>query len=592
MNSFCRLTLAVSLVSIGGCKQQDGEQWPWLGYDLKSTYNNAGERKINARTASRLGAIWRSTTHGRVSGAPAVADGVVYILSSKGLFALDANSGNELWRNETLSGSSSPTYAEGELFVHDFASVLHAFDAETGRELWQVKTDTHQFANGFSSPAVLDGYVVVGISSIDEAVNRTDTSTFRGGVAAYNRTTGQQVWRHYTVEPPFNGVGVWSSVSIDPELGLVYGTTGNNYTGQASNTSDAIFAVRLSDGQLAWSTQLTEGDVFTIARPLSEDSDFGTNPILIDAFVNGRRRKLVAAGQKSGMFYALDRRTGALIWERSVSRGSAFIGGIFNAGAYDGRHILVAGNKGTSSGPGSEPANGDSRLGTPGTSVLVALNPTDGSIVWERQLPAHVWAPITVAGGVGFVAYERQLQAFDVRDGRKLFNYKTAGTITSAPVVADGRVFFGSGLTYLAAHPDETVHALGLGGPLGEPDAGSGGPDGGGPVTWTSVYSQVFTGNGCRSAFCHGANAGNLRLDNPTVAYEQLVGVPASGEACASNGMLRVDPGNPEGSLLLNKMAHATPVCGTVMPPRGEVTVSDVQLEQVRAWIARGAPND
>ncbi|HEY6557286.1 MAG TPA: PQQ-binding-like beta-propeller repeat protein [Polyangiaceae bacterium] len=591
MKTLCRLALAVSLVSVSGCRQFDQEQWPWLGYDLKSTYNNQGERKINTRTAGRLGARWRSTEHGRVSGAAAVAEDVVYIQSSKGLFALNAQTGQEIWRNETLSGSSSPTFSEGELFVHDFASVLHAFDAETGRELWQVRTDAHPAANGFSSPAVLDAYVIVGISSIDEAVNRTESSTFRGGVVAFNRSTGQEIWRHYTVDPPFNGVAVWSSVSIDTQLGLVYGTTGNNYTGQASDTSDAIFALRLHDGRLEWSTQLTKGDVFTIARPLSEDSDFGTNPILIDTEVNGRRRKLVAAGQKSGMFYALDRRTGAIVWSRNVSPGSAFIGGIFNAGAYDGRHILVAGNRGTSAGPGSEPANGESRLGTPGTSVLAALNPADGSVAWERQLPAHVWAPITVANGVGFVPYEKQLQAFDVRDGRKLFNYKTAGTITSAPVVADGAVFFGSGLTYLAAHPDETFHALSIDGPLEEPEVPTE-PDGGAVVTFSQVYGQVFTGNGCRSAFCHGGNAGNLRLDNPAVAYANLVGVPASGDACAATGMLRVDPGNPDGSLLLNKMAHATPVCGEVMPPRGGVTVSDPQLQQVRAWIARGAPND
>ena len=583
-------SIALAVLGFSACGPADEQAWTWLGYDLRSSYNNTAETKIKPQNAGRLGAVWRTTQHGRISGAVAVANGVVYALSSSGLYAFRAGTGEEIWRNVSMSGTSSPTYADGWLFVHDGNAYLHAINATNGSEIWQVRTDTHPAASGFSSPAVVGTQVIVGVSSIEEAVNRTESSTFRGGVVSYNRSTGAELWRHYTVQAPQNGCAVWSSVSVDTDLGLVYGSTGNNYTGVASNTSDALFALRLTDGSVAWSTQLTTGDVFTIARPSSPDSDFGTNPILFDATIGGQRRKLVGAGQKNGMFWALDRGTGAILWSRSVSKGSAFIGGIFNSGAFDGQRILVAGNLGTSTGPGSEPSNGDSKLGSPGTSVLEALNPANGHVLWERQLPAHVWAPITVANGVGFVAYETQLQAFDVRDGRKLFNYRTAGTITAPPVVSDGSVYFGSGLTYLAAHPDETFHALSLDGPLGEPDAGS--PDGGDAIGFSAIYSQVFTGNGCKSLFCHGVGAGNLSLETRDGAYAQLVGVPASGSLCGSSGLLRVEPGNPDRSLLLLKMAHATPACGTVMPPAAGVTVSDAQLEQVRAWIAAGAPNN
>ena len=81
-------------------------------------------------------------------------------------------------------------------------------------------------------------------------------------------------------------------------------------------------------------------------------------------------------------------------------RGSALIGGVFNNGAFDGERIVVAGNNGTSSGPGSEPSNGASRpLGGANTttSVLMAMDPATGDVLWERQLPAWVWAPITLA---------------------------------------------------------------------------------------------------------------------------------------------------------------------------------------------------
>jgi polyvinyl alcohol dehydrogenase (cytochrome) len=578
-------------LGFGACDPADEQAWTWLGYDLRSTYNNTAETKIKTQNVAQLRAVWRTTQHGRVSGAVATANGVVYVLSSTGLYAFRAGTGEELWRNVSMSGSSSPTYSNGVLFVHDGNAYLHAINPNNGSEHWVVRTDTHPLARGFSSPAVHGTQVIVGTSSIDEVANLTETSTFRGSVVAYDRSTGAEVWRRYTVDAPHNGCAVWSSVSIDTELGLVYGSTGNNYTGVASNTSDALFALRLSDGGVAWWTQLTPGDVFTVARPSSPDSDFGTNPIVFDAVIGGRTRKLVGAGQKNGMFWALDRSTGGVLWWRNVSKGSMFIGGMLNSGAFDGKRILVAGNLGTSTGPGSEPANGDSTLGSPGTSVLEALDPASGRVLWERQLPAHVWAPITVANGVGFVAYETQLQAFDVRDGRKLFNYRTAGTITSAPVVSNGAVYFGSGLTYLAAKADQTFHALSLEGQLGEPDAGSldGGPV---PIGFSAIWTQVFGGNGCKSVFCHGANAGNLSLETRDIAYAQLVGVPASSPSCASSGLLRVAPGNPDASLLLQKMAHVTPVCGTVMPPAMGLTVSEAQLSQVRAWIAAGAPNN
>src|SRR5205814_1900911 len=144
-----------------------------------------------------------------------------------------------------------------------------------------------------------------------------------------------------------------------------------------------------------------------------------------------------------GMFWALDRMTGDVIWSRKVSAGSALIGGIFNNGAYDGERLIVTGNNGTSSGPGSEPANGNSKsIGGANTltSVLMALDPADGDVLWERQLPAWDWAPITLAGSVGFVAADRELQAFDTATGAKLWSMQTEGTIASGAAIAGCRI--------------------------------------------------------------------------------------------------------------------------------------------------------
>jgi outer membrane protein assembly factor BamB len=155
--------------------------------------------------------------------------------------------------------------------------------------------------------------------------------------------------------------------------------------------------------------------------------------------------KLVAAGQKSGDFHVLNREDdGSEVCMRNLSPGSANGRmGIFNNGAWDGTHLLVAANGATSDAAGSEPA-----AGSFGTSVLFALDPETCDIVWERQLPGPVLAPITVANGVGFVGADKLLDVFDTDTGARLYSYTAPSTIASAPTVADGRVAFGTGINW------------------------------------------------------------------------------------------------------------------------------------------------
>ena len=435
-----------------------------LAHDLRSHFHNENETALSVDTAPQLAEAWTFETAGSVTGTPAVVGDRVYVVAGNSTYALNAGDGAVAWRNERLRGTSSPAYHEGRLYVNDSDSVLHTLDATSGAELWQATIDPHPNASGFSSPVVAGDLVIVGSASFDE-VAATDSSTFRGGMVAFDRATGREAWRHYTTEPPYDGVSVWSTASVDVEAGVVYGSTGNNYTGEAGPTSDSIFALDLATGRLLWNRQLSQGDVFTLRRPLSPDSDFGTNPVLYDAEIDGAPRKLLAAGQKSGMFWVLDRSTGEVVWSRELSKGSALIGGVFNNGAYDGERIVVAANNATSDAPGGEPSNGNSKpLATANvtTSVLMALDPRDGTTLWERQLPAWVWAPITLANGVGFVAYDRHMQAFDVSTGAALFTLETAGTIASGAAIAGGRAYFGSGVSYLTTTADSTFHALAI----------------------------------------------------------------------------------------------------------------------------------
>jgi polyvinyl alcohol dehydrogenase (cytochrome) len=439
--------------------QPDGktDQWNQLGHDLSSTFRNpvAG---ITPGRAARLKTAWTYEAPASVNGAPAVAGKRVNVLSQSGLVGLDAKNGREVWKRDDITGTSSPTLHGGVLYAYAGDTTLWAVDAGDGSDRWKVKADDQRFATGFSSPVVAGDAVIVGLSSIEEVAAR-GSATFRGGVVAFDRRTGKELWRYRTAEPPDNGVGVWSTVSVDIHARTVFATTGNNYTDSAGPTSDSVIALDLGTGQVRWIRQVTAGDVFTASNARSQDSDFGTNPILFEADVNGARRKLLGAGQKSGLFSVLDRGTGEIVWQRQVSDGSAVVGGVFNSGAYDGRNIILAGNNGPP-GPGADPL-GRPRTHTVGTALLMALDPATGDVRWQTDLPAWVWAPITLTDRVAFVAVDRELRAFDARTGEQLFSLETEGTISSAPAVVSRRVYFGSGLSYFPpTTPGRTVYAL------------------------------------------------------------------------------------------------------------------------------------
>ena len=79
---------------------------------------------------------------------------------------------------------------------------------------------------------------------------------------------------------------------------------------------------------------------------------------------------------------------------------------------------------------------------------------------WQRQLDGWVWAPITIGDGVGFVAVDTDLVAFDPATGRLFARFATTGTISSGAALADGLAIFGSGLSYFGTRPGHTVYAL------------------------------------------------------------------------------------------------------------------------------------
>jgi polyvinyl alcohol dehydrogenase (cytochrome) len=427
---------AAAAEDAGGGGGDSANRWTSLGGNLSSTFNNTHERVLTRDNARDLVEAWTFDTHGEPAGTPVVVGDRVYFSSTAATYAVEAHTGKEIWQ-APVGATASAGYADGKLFVQDQASKLHCLDADTGDELWAAQTDPNPNTIGWSSPLPVGDLVVIGNSSGDFSAE------YRGSVAAHDMESGDQIWLSPNVEAPGNGVAMWSSPSADLAAGLLFGSTGNNYFGEATDRSDSLFALDLATGDVIWNNQIREGDVFSvrnIAGSPGPDYDFGTNPILFEAEIDGELTELLGAGQKAGIFWTLNRNTGEVVWQQKVSLG-ATIGGILNNGASDGERIIAAGQPGISTGPGSEPDNGKSTS----TAVLMAMDHATGEVAWERQLPAQVWGPITVANGVGFVAVWDEMQAFNTETGEKLAVMPTGGTISSGAVVKDGWVYFGSG---------------------------------------------------------------------------------------------------------------------------------------------------
>jgi len=132
----------------------------------------------------------RNKTSTRFS--PTVVDGTVYIGSyDRILYAVNAESGEEVWNFEGDHVRSSPTIADGTVYI-GFGDDLRALDAESGDEVWSFETGGLK-----SSPTVADGIVYTG--------NWSNTNFY-----ALDASSGEEVWR-LKADRPVGSSQRWST---------------------------------------------------------------------------------------------------------------------------------------------------------------------------------------------------------------------------------------------------------------------------------------------------------------------------------------------------------------------------------------------
>jgi polyvinyl alcohol dehydrogenase (cytochrome) len=465
--------------------------WVGFGHDPAATrmQPNPG---FTAGDVPTLKLKWAFSLGGGRYGQPTVVGDHLFVATGLGhVFSLDAASGCVHWRADIGSNSrTSPIVSRvagrWTLFVGDAVRTVHALDAQTGKELWKTAVDAHPRGRITGGPAYADGTLYVPLSSSEETIATVAEyrcCTFSGSVAALDASTGKLKWKTFMLPPaqPTRknaagtqmlgpaGAAIWSQPAIDAKRHRLYVTTGDSYTEVKEPRSDSVVALDLSDGRILWTQQVTEDDNFLTAcfgerrgvncptGKIGPDVDFGASPILAHA---PGGKDVVLAGQKSGVAYGFDPDTGKRLWATKLGEGSPS-GGVEWGMAYDGRRLFVP------------IADGGRPNGKPG---IYAVDPLTGALTWsapspkpacsfksQRCVSSHSAPAAAMPGAVFAGTHDGWLRAFDVRTGKPLLAFDTAGqtyqTVNGVkdqpggsvdavgPVLAGGRLFVVSGYT-------------------------------------------------------------------------------------------------------------------------------------------------
>ena len=300
-----------------------------MGLDRKS-YSPL--KLINKSTVKRLVPVWNtalSNEQGELA-APTVYNGVMYVINGKWTFAIDVETGRQIWRTpvklepgvtrEAVTRGAATIY-NGKLFRVTVDDHVLALDMKTGKEIWNQKfADAKDGYYATSAPIVANGVLISGMAGGE--------STTRGFLIGWDPDTGKKLWTRYTIPAPgepgsetwpknsdawkYGGGPTWRSGSYDPQLDLVYWGVGNAepYDPRPREALDSLYtssvlAIRPKTGEIHCYFQYTPNDVY--------DVDGNDEQILADINVAGEMRKVMIQLNKNGFMYVLDRTNCKLI---------------------------------------------------------------------------------------------------------------------------------------------------------------------------------------------------------------------------------------------------------------------------------------
>ncbi|MGH9935760.1 MAG: pyrroloquinoline quinone-dependent dehydrogenase [Blastocatellia bacterium] len=354
-------------------------EWPHYTGDLAGT-RYSPLNQINAGNFNKLEVAWRFKTDNlgtrpeyKLEGTPLMVRGMLYTTAGtrRSIIALKPDTGELVWVHAEFEGQraiNSPRQLSGRglsywtdgreeriLYVTTGYRLI-ALNAKTGNRIpsfgkdgvvdlkvgvvhgtgQQIDLETGD-AGLHSTPIIAKDTVIVGMAMKEGFTVKTHDNA-KGQVRAFDVRTGKQLWAFHTIPRPgefgndtwhnnswaVNGnTGVWTQITVDEELGLVYlpveTPTSDFYGGHRPGNNlfaESLVCVDLKTGKRKWHFQV-------VHHPLW-DHDLSSAAILADIVVNGKAIKAVAMPSKQAWVYVFDRVTGEPVWpieERPVPKG-------------------------------------------------------------------------------------------------------------------------------------------------------------------------------------------------------------------------------------------------------------------------------
>jgi alcohol dehydrogenase (cytochrome c) len=459
-----------------------------------------------------------------IKATPLMVNGVIYMTLPDLVYALDARTGVRLWtykwsdKGGHLVGNRGVGMYKNRLYFMGPDDWVICLDSTTGKEIWRKEiADARKQYFTTSAPVVVGNHVLVGVGG--------DAMDIRGFLLSLDPMTGEEQWKFYVTPGPgepgietwpdaetasHGGGGTWMPGSYDPELKTLYWGTGNAnpvYAGQGRMGDNlytaSLVALDVETGKLKWHFQAMPHD--------THDYDGTNTPVLFDAVIDGKPRKLVSYAARSGWFVTCDRVTGKPLVSTPYMEGLKWVKGInpktlepisdrdndpkttgsignsnptnwYNPTYSDQTKLFYLNSvKGvgiyylydTSPKPAGYAGGGSGSLGE-ATRILMAIDPLTGKKVWQHPYPnlnnpGFTVGPglLSTAGNLLFTGDDQNnVIVYRASDGTILWHMKALANQSNAPIsyTLDGK-------QYVLLAAGDTLYALTL--PKASPSAQS-----------------------------------------------------------------------------------------------------------------------
>ena len=319
-----RIILPVLFLALCAVIVRAQNNWVYFGQDQGATkYSTLTQ--INTGNVKNLKRAWTFHTgdkSGFFESTPLVIDSVMYFSAQNGFYALDAVTGQQIWKfDATQTTRRGVSYWPGDArsparIVASTQNKLVALDVKTGVPIKDFGE------NGFvdmgaamtSPPAIYKDLLI--------------TPSDRPIIRAWNARTGALVWTFNLIAQPgdpghetwendawktIGGTNVWGYLTVDAQQGVVYipnSIAGADYIGipRPGNNlyGTSLVAVDANSGKLKWYQQLVHHDIW--------DYDLAAAPSLINVVKDGKTIPAVAQINKMGLLFIFDRTNGQPIF--------------------------------------------------------------------------------------------------------------------------------------------------------------------------------------------------------------------------------------------------------------------------------------